>query len=64
MQLSFNHHIIKGKDKVIYATKKYRGSRGIAPLINVGARYRWVVSLTLRPICSQDRTPVLNMRLC
>jgi hypothetical protein len=30
------------------ATKAQRGSRGIAPLINIGARWGWVVNDTLR----------------
>jgi len=30
----------------------YRGSRGIAPRINFGTRWRWVVSYTSRPLPS------------
>jgi len=34
-----------------HAVKTYWGSRGTAPLIlNLGTRWRWVVSFTLRPL--------------
>jgi hypothetical protein len=38
--------------------KAYRGSTGIAPLIlNLGTRWRWVVSFTPRPLYHRDRIP-------
>jgi len=37
----------------------YRGSGGIAPLIlKLGARWRWVVNFTPRPLHDLERTPV------
>ena len=37
--------------------KAQRESRGIAPLIlSLGARWRWAISITSRPLCSLERT--------
>jgi hypothetical protein len=39
--------------------KAYKGSRGMAPLIfNIGARWRWVVSITPRPLWPWEGSPV------
>jgi hypothetical protein len=38
--------------------KVYWGSAGIAPrILDLGNRWRWVVSFTLRPLYPQERTP-------
>jgi len=37
------------------ATKDHRGSRRIAVLLNLGARWGWVVNATHRPLYSQER---------
>jgi len=43
----------------VHATKAYRGSRGIAPLIrNLGARWRQVFSFTSRSIYLQKKNYV------
>ena len=45
--------------------KVRRGNKGIAPVsVNLGARLRYVVDLTPRPLYPRERTPHLeNMRL-
>jgi hypothetical protein len=51
----------KSKSKVLplHPMKAYRGSRGIAPLVlKLGARWRWVVNFTPRPLHDLERTPV------
>jgi hypothetical protein len=46
-----NDHFSEVKAVPVHAVKAYRGSRRRAPLIlNLGARWKWVVSLTPRPI--------------
>jgi len=38
--------------------KAYRGNRGIAPLVlNLGARWRWVVNLTLPSLERRKKIP-------
>jgi hypothetical protein len=50
-------HIAKVKVKFILeqATKAQRGSRGISLLFNLGARWRWVVNATPRPLYPRER---------
>ena len=49
---------LKGKAFCIHALKAYRGSRSMAPFIlNLGTRWRWVVSFTRRPQNPQKITP-------
>jgi len=51
----------KGKEvkfAPIHVVKTYRGSRGVAPLINLGARWRLVFNVTSRPPYPRVRTPV------
>jgi hypothetical protein len=45
-----------GKVVPAHANKAYRGSRIIAPLLNLGARWKWVATFTPRPRCSLERT--------
>jgi hypothetical protein len=48
------------------ALKVYCGSGGIAPrILDLGARWRWVVSFTLRPLYPQGKSPwyTLDRRL-
>jgi hypothetical protein len=41
----------------LHATKAYRGSKSVAPLIfTLGTRWLWVVNYTLRPIYTRGRT--------
>jgi hypothetical protein len=50
-----------------HAMKMYWGSGGIAPrTIDLGTRWRWVVSFTPRPFYPQGKSPwyVLDRRLC
>jgi len=43
----------------------YMGSRDVvAPILNVGSRWRWVVDVTLWPLYHREWTPVLHRRLC
>jgi hypothetical protein len=44
---------IKGKVKLVHhAMKMYCGSGSITPhILDLGTRWRWVVSFTLRPLC-------------
>jgi hypothetical protein len=37
--------------------KAYWGSGGITPFFDLGTRWRWVVSFTLRPLYSQRKSP-------
>jgi hypothetical protein len=54
---------VKGKGKVVSVFNKAPrregvcGSGGIAPRINFGARWRWVVSFTPRPLHSRGKKP-------
>ena len=42
---------VKGKAYPVCDTKEYEGSRCLSPLIlNLGARWSWVVNLDLRPL--------------
>jgi hypothetical protein len=53
----WHNHICLCKVVPDKAMKAQRRSRGIAPLIlNLGARWRWAVSKTSRPLCSLERT--------
>jgi hypothetical protein len=50
-----------------YATEAYWGSRGIAPcILDLGTRWRWVVSFTLLPVYPQGKSYMfpLDRRLC
>jgi hypothetical protein len=44
----------------------YWGSEGVHASFDVGTRWRWVVSLTPRPLCPQGKVSryPLDMRLC
>ena len=45
-----------------HALKTYRGSGGTAPhILNMGTKWKWVVSLTPRPFQPQERTPVIEL---
>jgi hypothetical protein len=49
-----------------YAKKTYCGSAGIAPrILDLGTRWRWVVSFTPRPLYPQGKSPynLLDRRL-
>ena len=48
----------KGKGKVVHvhAMKAYRKSGGVAPrILNLGVIWGWVIKITLRPLCFQER---------
>jgi hypothetical protein len=48
-----------------HAMKAYWGSGGIAPrILDLGIRWRWVVSFTLRPLYSQGKSPWYPLYLC
>ena len=49
----------------VHATKVYRRSRGIAPLIlYIACNSRWVVSFILPPLCAWERIPLsIELRL-
>jgi len=47
---------VKVKVNLEQATKAQRGSRGIAVLFNLGARWGWVVSAMPRPLYPRERT--------
>ena len=50
--------VYKRKTVPVYAVNAYRGSGGVAsPILNLGTRWRWVVSFTPRPLCLRERTP-------
>jgi hypothetical protein len=41
-----------------HAMKAYRGNEGIAPrILDLGTRWRWVVSFTVRPLYPQGKNP-------
>ena len=47
---------VKVKFTLEQATKAQRGSRGAAILLlNLGARWRWVVNATIRPLHPRER---------
>jgi hypothetical protein len=56
---------VKIKDAVVHATKAYRRSRDVVPLIhNVGARWRWVVNFTPRPlVTAKESSYPLNRKV-
>jgi len=49
---------VKVKLSIEQATKAQRGTRGIALLFNLGARWGWVVNATPRPLYPRERDPV------
>jgi hypothetical protein len=55
----FENRTGKGKGASVCVVKACRGSRGVAPLIlNLSARRRGVVNITLRPLYPQKSTPL------
>jgi hypothetical protein len=45
-----------------HAMRAYWGSGGIAPrILAIGSRWRWVVSLTPRPLYSQEKSPCYSL---
>jgi hypothetical protein len=53
-----NTYKVKVKIIIEQAMKAQRGSRGIAPLFNLGARWGWVVNATPWPLYPQERDPI------
>ena len=50
---------VKSECAQIHTMKAYRGNAAIAQLIiNLDTRWRWVFSLTTRPLNPRDKTPV------
>jgi hypothetical protein len=48
-----------------HAIKTYWGSGGIAPhILDLGTRWRWVISFTPRTLYSPGKEPLVSMRLC
>ena len=53
-----DHCEYKSKVVPVSAVKAYKVSGGVTPpILNLGARWRWVVNCTPRPLCLRERTP-------